>query len=268
MSSLEAHYPAENIEDRILQAIRNAGLNPEQLINPEELGALDHFHTGGLMASRELMELAEIGPEDYVLDIGAGLAGAARFLASCTGCKIDCLEMSEDYCIGANLLNRITGLENQINVHQGNALALPFPDDRFDVFWMQNVGMNIDDKNKLYQEIYRVLKPGGKFVFQEMAAGELETIYYPLPWASVPDCNHLIPKLLMSDILGTCGFQEIILEDTSDTHLNRPVSNAKPSAENTLSLGAYVENLGEKAGNARRSLEEGRVRLIRGLFIA
>ena len=31
-------------------------------------------------------------------------------------------------------------------MHHGNALDLPFPDDNFDVVWMQNVGMNIADK--------------------------------------------------------------------------------------------------------------------------
>jgi hypothetical protein len=52
--------------------------------------------------------------------------------------------MSPDYCAGAALLNRLTGLEDRVKVHQGSALNLPFPDDSFDVVWMQNVGMNIE----------------------------------------------------------------------------------------------------------------------------
>ena len=67
---------------------------------PLELGALDHFHTGGLRASRDLMELAQIRAGDRVLDIGAGLAGPARLLASALGCRVDCIEMSSDYCTG------------------------------------------------------------------------------------------------------------------------------------------------------------------------
>ena len=129
MSKLESHYSARDIEARILAGIRAAGLDPEQRLSPEELGALDHFHTGGLRASRELMELAQIRSEDLVLDIGAGLAGSARLLASAIGCRVDCIEMSADYCAGAALLNRLTGLEDRIKVHQGSALDLPFPDD-------------------------------------------------------------------------------------------------------------------------------------------
>ena len=130
MADLEAHYSARDIEARILAALRAAGLNPEQRLSPEELGALDHFHTGGLRASLELKELARIRAEDRVLDIGAGLAGPARMLASSLGCRVDCIEMSPDYCVGAVLLNRLTGLADRIDVHKGSALDLPFPTNR------------------------------------------------------------------------------------------------------------------------------------------
>jgi SAM-dependent methyltransferase len=161
MASLQAHYSARDIEARILAALRAVGLNPEQGITPEQLGPLDHFHTGGFNASRELQELAQIRAADRVLDIGAGLAGAARMLAHSPGCRVDCVELTSDYCTGANRLNRLTGLDDRIEMHQASALDLPLPDDTFDVAWMQNVGMNITDKRKLYAEVYRVLKPGG-----------------------------------------------------------------------------------------------------------
>ena len=265
MASLEAHYSAQDIEARILAALRAAGLDPEQRLSPQELGALDHFHTGGLRASHELLESAQIRAEDRVLDIGAGLAGSARLLAATLGCRVDCLEMSPDFCAGAILLNRLTGLDDRIDVHEGSALDLPFPDDSFDVVWMQNVGMNIADKQTLYGEICRVLKPGGRYAFQEMAAGEAATSYFPLPWATDPADSCLISSEEMHSILGESGFFAELFEDTSDAHLNRTTAEAAPSP---LTLGVYVDNLAEKAGNARRSLEEGQVRLVRGVFRA
>ncbi len=108
-------------------------------------------------------------------------AGPARLLVSAHGCHVDCVEISPDYCAGAVLMNRLTGLDERIKVYRCSALDLPFPDDSFDVFWMQNVGMNIADKQKLYREIYRVLQPGGLFAFPEMAARETLTSYFPLP---------------------------------------------------------------------------------------
>jgi SAM-dependent methyltransferase len=268
MPGLEAHYSARDIEARILAALRAAGLNPEQRLPPEALSALDHFHTGGLRASRELLELARIRAEDRVLDIGAGLAGPARMIASATGCRVDSLEFSPDYCAGAVLLNRLTGLDSRIEVHRGSALDMPFPADSFDVAWMQNVGMNIADKRKLYAEIKRVLRPGGRFAFQEMAAGKTATSYYPLPWATDPADSFLVSVDEMRSVLGESGFITEVLEDTSDAHLSRTSANATPAASGQLSLAVFVDNLGQKAGNARRSLEEGQVRLVRGVFRA
>ncbi len=40
MTGLETHYSVSGIEARILAAIREAGLDPERRLSPEELGAL------------------------------------------------------------------------------------------------------------------------------------------------------------------------------------------------------------------------------------
>jgi len=268
MSSIESHYSANDIEARILAGLRAAGLDPEQGLSPESLAALDHFHTGGLEASRELLEMARIGAGDRVLDIGAGLAGCARFLAVESGCSVDCIDMSTDYCTGAVLLNKLTGLEGQINVQQGSALELPYPDNSFDVVWMQNVGMNIEDKQRLYREITRVLAPGGRFAFQEVAAGQGATSYFPLPWASDPADNFLITANEMQTILKGFGFSTEMFEDVSDSQFSTSKANSTPATEGQLGLAVYVDNLAEKAGNAKRCLEEGQVRYVRAVFRA
>jgi len=268
MTGLEAHYSAHDIEARIVAAIRAAGLNPEQRLSPEQLGALDHFHTGGLRASRELQELAQIRSDHRVLDIGSGLAGPARMLASTLGCRVDCVEMSSDFCAGARLLNRLTGLDDQIEVHNASALELPFPDATFDVVWMQNVGMNIANKPKLYGEIHRVLKPRGRFAFQEMAAGTSALSHFPLPWATDRADSFLVSVAELHSLLEASGLIVEVLEDTSAAHLSATTANAPPAAPGKLSLAVFVDNLGQKAANARRSLEEAQTRLVRGVFRA
>jgi len=265
---LDAHYSARDVEARILAAIRAAGMDPDQRLSPESLGALDHFHTGGLRASRELMELAQISPSDRVLDIGAGLGGPARLLASTFGCRVDCLEYSPDFCAGAELLNRLTGLGDRIAVHRGSALDLPFPDGSFDVVWMQNVGMNIEDKQRLYTEIHRVLKPGGRYAFQELIAGTTTPSYFPLPWATDPADSFLVAEKEIRLLLGERGLVAECFEDTSEVHLRMAAAGTAPAAPGQLSLGVFVDNLAQKAANATRSLEEGQVRLVRGVFRA
>lgn len=266
MANAHDHYSVKYIEARILAGLRAAGLNPEQRLSPEDLGALDHFHTGGLRASHELMDMVPISAKDRVLDIGAGLAGSARLLASSIGCGVDCVELSFDYCAGAALLNRITGLEDQIRIRQGSALSLPYPDAVFDVVWMQNVGMNIPDKSKLYAEIARVLRRGGRYAFQEIASGTGATTYFPLPWAGSSDDHFLLSAEEIRASLYRSGFLIERFDDFSDLHQSRTTADAGPLLPGQLGLAVFVDNLAVKSMNARRSLEEGQIRLVRGVF--
>lgn len=269
MQGIETHYSANDIETRILASLRTAGLDPEKRLSPTELAALDHFHTGGFRASLLLRDLAQIRAEDRILDIGAGLAGPARMLAAAPGCQVECIDLSQDYCVAAILLNRLTGLQDRIGVNVGSALDIPFSDNSFDVVWMQNVGMNIADKQALYEEINRVLEPGGRFAFQEMVAGKTAATYFPLPWATVPAENSLITAGEMSAVLARCGFESIYFADVSEEPLRPPESGTPEAiAQAPLSLSVYVDDLAIKADNAARSLRERQIRLFRGVFRA
>lgn len=163
-------------------------------------------------------------------------------------------------------MNRLTGLDDRIEVHRGSTLDLLFPDDSFDVVWMHNVGMNIADKRKLYAEIYRVLKPGGRYAFQEMAAGKVATSYFPLPWATDPADNFLIPAEEMRSVFGESGFTAELFEDTNDVHLRRTIGNATLAAPEQMGLAVYVDNLAQKLGNGGAAFRRARSGLSEASF--
>ena len=112
----------------------------------------------------------------------------------------------------------------------------------------------------------RVLKPGGRYAFQEMAAGKTAASHFPLPWATEPADSCLISTDEMRAVIAEIGFIAELFEDTSDAHLRMTTANATPSPPGQLGLGVYVDNLAQKAANARRSLQEGQIRLVRGIF--
>lgn len=268
MTKSQNNYSVQDIENRILSALQEAGLDTKEKLTPFELGALDHFHTGGYQSSVLLQELSQIRASDRVLDIGAGLAGAARMLAASPGCQVDCIELSDDYCVGAELLNRLTGLQDLVKIWKGSATDMLFKDSMFDVAWVQNVGMNIQDKQKLYAEISRVLKPGGRFAFQEMTAGDDGPLDFPLPWAKDSSGNFLLSSKKMKNMLEELGFVAEYFEDVSESQLNPSTNSSTNSTPQVnLSLATYVDNLSLKAENAQRSLKDGRIRFFRGVFV-
>lgn len=102
-----------------------------------------------------------------VLDLGAGYGGTARSLAKKFGCKVTCLNLSEAQNARNRRLTRAQGLEDSIDVVHGNFEALPFESNRFDVVVSQDAILHSGKRVKVLQEVARVIKPQGQFLFTD-----------------------------------------------------------------------------------------------------
>ncbi len=217
MNPVEAHYAQPGLLDRVREALRESGLDPDQL-DQSELAKLDQFHVGGLDATGRLSLDAGIRQSDSVLDLGSGVGGPSRHLASTIGCHVTGIDLTDEYCQVATMLALATGLSHLVAYKQGDALHTPFADATFDVVWTQHAAMNIEDKPGLYREIMRLLKPGGRLAIHDIVAGSGE-VRYPVPWASRPDFSFLISQQDMQKELEAAGFQNIVSQDVTKQDL-------------------------------------------------
>ena len=90
-----------------------------------------------------------------VLDLGSGTGAAFEHLINYRTTAID----------PDKRMLELNKFENKI---QGSAENLPFRDNSFDNVFCSFVWRNLSDTNKAIDEIYRVLRPGGKFVLLDM----------------------------------------------------------------------------------------------------
>jgi ubiquinone/menaquinone biosynthesis C-methylase UbiE len=198
-AGIERHYtrPSMDMENTILTALRNAGKNIDQL-TVDDLAPIDEFHTRGREATANLASLLNLQPNFHVLDVGAGIGGPSRYLASKFGCRVTGLDLLGEYCRVADSLAKRVKLDNLLNYRQGDATQMPFEDATFDVVWTQHASMNIADKKRLYSEMHRVLKPGGKLAIYDIYKGSSDmdgsSIHFPVPWAPDPSISHLISR--------------------------------------------------------------------------
>ncbi len=156
---VEDHYTSHDLGAVILSALQKMGKDIEHL-TPDDLASVDEFHGGQRPATIRLAELLGLTGTERVLDVGSGLGGPSRFLAWRYGVRVSGVDLTAEFVRIAQMLTRRTGLEGLVDYRQGNALDLPFAEASFDAVWSQNAAMNIADRDRLYGEMRRVLKPG------------------------------------------------------------------------------------------------------------
>lgn len=102
-----------------------------------------------------------------LLDIGAGYGGSARVIARERGVDVTCLNLSAVQNERNRAMNVEQGLDARIDVHDGNFEELPFPDASFDQVWCQDSILHSGRRMRVFEEVNRVLKPGGGFIFTD-----------------------------------------------------------------------------------------------------
>jgi sarcosine/dimethylglycine N-methyltransferase len=107
------------------------------------------------------------------------------------------------------------GQSEQLSFETTSALDLPFGDGHFDVVLLQHVAMTIADRPRLYREIRRVLKPGGRFaIFDVVSNGGAP--HYPVHWARTPATSFLWTAVATRKAIEPAGFRTPAWQDDTE----------------------------------------------------
>jgi sarcosine/dimethylglycine N-methyltransferase len=265
LNDVREHYRATGLTERLKAALTVFG--PEdQRLTPEQLGSLDQFHVRGLAATAQLAQLVGITADMSVLDVGSGVGGPARYLAATYGCRVTGVDLSEPFVDAARYLTERTGQGGQVAFQSASALELPFDDSQFDAMFLQHVAMNVADRPRLYCEIQRVLKRGGKFATYDVVSVNGEPSY-PLPWARTPATSFLLTAAATREAIESRGFRTRAWQDDTEaakTWAAQLRASVTPPSPN---LGVVMgPDFAELSANLGRNLLEGRLGILTAVF--
>jgi len=145
------------INNQIYNDLANDWWNPDSFLNILETGIQP------LRADYIRQSLgSKVSHDLHCLDIGCGGGIITEDLASFSN-NVSGIDLSQASLNTAKQHAEEAGL--RINYHHGAAENLPFEDHSFDLVTCCDVLEHVDDLPKVINEISRVLKPGGTFVF-------------------------------------------------------------------------------------------------------
>jgi SAM-dependent methyltransferase len=111
-----------------------------------------------------------------VLEVGCGAASAARWLAT-QGARVVALDLSAGMLRHARAEAEATGV--RVPLLQADAMRLPIADNAVDLaFTAFGAVPFVDDSAAVMREVFRVLRPGGRWVF---------AVTHPMRWIFLDD---------------------------------------------------------------------------------
>ena len=133
----------------------------------EKLWGDGYMSPGGKEEISRLLKDLDLA-EQKILDIGCGAGGITVSLVKDHGAKqVVGVDVEEDVVNAATERVLKNGLNNSIDILLIDKSNLPFEDNYFDIVFSKDSFVHIPDKERIFTQVFKLLKPGGFFVFSD-----------------------------------------------------------------------------------------------------
>jgi SAM-dependent methyltransferase len=117
---------------------------------------------------RRFFHLLGLDANSDVLDVACGSGGPAIFMAQTTGCRVTGIDVNEAGINTGNQMARARGVHDRVQFkHVDASRPLPFEDASFDAIVCIDAINHLYNRAEVLGEWYRVLRPGGRFLFTD-----------------------------------------------------------------------------------------------------
>ncbi|KAI0408896.1 S-adenosyl-L-methionine-dependent methyltransferase [Xylaria palmicola] len=136
----------------------------EKMYIPPRMHRRASVRDNQLLCEEAIARDVGLRPGMRVLDLGCGRGRVAAHMTSYSGARVTGLNIDPNQVAQAREFNKQLGFDNEFVIHDQNDLPLPFADASFDAFYEIQALSLCKEPAALFREIYRVLKPGARFL--------------------------------------------------------------------------------------------------------
>ncbi|MDG1850827.1 MAG: methyltransferase domain-containing protein [Gammaproteobacteria bacterium] len=142
-----------------------------------------------------LSMLSPLEQGDHGVEIGCGIGGyAARLLERCP-VQLTCYDLLEEHLQLTRQFAETKAVAERLRTIQGNSMEMDtFSDDSLDFIYCVESSFHYDEKQKFFNEVQRVLKPGATFVYADISCEDVSKITFK-------SGNHFSAKTELDDYL-------------------------------------------------------------------
>ena len=161
---------------------------------------------------------AGLGRNERVLDVGCGIGGTLCHLNKHYACEAIGLTPVPEQKVIAERLARSQNAVIQVDL--GYADALPYPSASFDVVTFFESTCHFEDRETFFNEVFRVLKPGGRLAGEEWLARDLSDDDQRTRWID-PICKSWAIPMLgdfreYRRLMASAGLIDVTITDLQD----------------------------------------------------
>ncbi len=168
------------------------------------------------------------------------------------GIEIDAAKLE-----AARALAKSEDLSDRLEFVRIDPGPLPFDDDSFDVAFSKDSIIELPEKNDIFRELHRVVRPGGQLVISDWFCADAPYTEEMRKWATTGDETYQMDSIFSArDCILDAGFVDAQLDDRNDWF--KSYSRDEYERLKGPLYPVYVDRFGEE--QARTSVENARIR--------